>query len=134
MSDVLDLIERCARKLHGNCPYCDGSGMVAQDTGHPGVTEYLGCESYEHARQAADIVITEAQTDFVFRQWQQRQVRRDQLTTLIAASERYWGEEDFLNRLEAEVWSLFTVSLAGEAPPVATRSAEAGGAPTGEAQ
>lgn len=38
--------------------------------------------------------------------WHLTQVTYDQLQNVFAESERYWGEEDFLDRLRSDVWML----------------------------
>lgn len=38
--------------------------------------------------------------------WRLTQITYDQLQNVFAESERYWGEEDFLDRLRADVWML----------------------------
>lgn len=38
--------------------------------------------------------------------WHLTQITYDQLQDVFAESERYWGEEDFLDRLRADVWML----------------------------
>lgn len=54
-----DLIERCAKKLHEGCPHCNGTGTVFEDYGG-GHSVAEPCSSYEHAIQAADIVLRTA--------------------------------------------------------------------------
>lgn len=53
--------------------------------------------------------------------WHLTQVTYDQLQDVFAESERYWGEEDFLTRLQSEVWMLLmpknVVVSAPETPP-----------------